>query len=1028
MPANWFMPFWEWYYAQPSGRMIEYAVIGGYLITLVAVALVFKHFNSNVSDYFRNGCRGTWWLVGMSAFMASFSAWTFTGAAGVAFENGWSIMIIFIGNTLALLLNAAFLAPWFRQLRAISAPEVIRMRFGISTQQFYAWLTFSTYFIGAALQLYALAAFCSAVFNYPVGGVIVFIGCVVLFYSLLGGSWAVMATDFIQSLILIPMTVLVAVLCLREVGGISMFFNLIHEHGLTEQFQLVKPVDPKKFIDYSWIWIIGMWLNQSLGQNAIGAAPRYFAVKDGKAARKAALIAAFFMAMGCFIWFIPPMTARLLYAEAVDAVSLAHPADASYAIASMKVLPTGLTGLMVVAMFAATMSAMDTGLNRNAAVFTNDIYPALCRLFRREPKEGKSLLFLSQIFTLFLGAIVITVAYKMSQARRLSIFEIMQLIGAVLGSVLVIPLFMGLFVKRAPWWAAIVAIFCAAVPSYMGFVSGKADYWTWAHGPQDVNGAAVYSKLGKLDEVAIPGARYSAASWTDSSGDLWLFGGQGRAAPESDKEGLLNDLWRYNRKKGRWAWEGGAQTINQIGRVEPGEERDQGATPSARANAVAWGGGADTLWLFGGRGVDDGGETRELGDLWTFDTDKSEWHRVRAATDGQAPGPRDDAVSWGGTAETTHSLWLFGGRTADAQGDETLLGDLWRYDAVADDWTLLTDAQLASGDRPAARRGAVAWFDEVGSGTLWLFGGLGADESCLNDLWRYDVTSSTWACVRASVPPAFGPLRDESRSYAPGGRVGAVSWLEGSGDKAVLWVFGGYGIGGDGEKGDLNDLWRYSVASGAWSVAKGDSMPDALGFYGSLKQPYPDNAPPARRDAAAWGIGSGTFVMFGGRRPGEDGKQVLLQEMWQYRPATPPRLASALPFLEYRWPWYMRVFLNLGIGALAFLVCTVFWGSASQRYRSQVDDFFRIMRKPVDFAKEVGAGTDLSQLKIVGAFCASIGLAICLLLFIPNDAVGRWSIAFIGGSVGFVGGALYLFGAHQEEEDAAKPDFETSGD
>ncbi|NLF17525.1 MAG: hypothetical protein GX595_09725 [Lentisphaerae bacterium] len=468
-----------WVAAQPPGRLVEYGVIAAYLVVLVAVAFVFKRFNENISDYFRNGCKATWWLVGMSCFMASFSAWTFTGAAGVAYENGWSILVIFIGNTLALLLNAAFLAPWFRQLRAISGPDVISMRFGVSTQQFYAWLTFLTYFIGAALQLYALAAFCSAVFGYSVGAVIVFVGCVVLFYSLLGGSWAVMATDFIQSLILIPMTVVVAWYCLRQFDGGAMgFLRAIQEQGLTEEFRFVKPFNPHVFIDYSWVWIIGMWLNQCLGQNAIGAAPRYFAVKDGRDARKAALIAAIFMGFGSLVWFIPPMTARLLFAEAVEAAALSNPADAAYAIASMRVLPLGMTGLMVVAMFAATMSSMDTGLNRNAAVFTNDIYPALCRLCRGRPWEGRRLLFLGELYTLLLGGIVIFVAYYLSTIEKLSIFVIMQMIGAILGSVLVVPMFMGLFFKRAPWWAALVSIVCAAIPSFLGYHSGKDDWVT----------------------------------------------------------------------------------------------------------------------------------------------------------------------------------------------------------------------------------------------------------------------------------------------------------------------------------------------------------------------------------------------------------------------------------------------------------------------------------------------------------------------------------------------------------------------
>ena len=65
---------------------IEYFVIIGYLALIISVGLVFKQFSSNTDDYFRGGAKGTWWLVGSSAFMSAFSAWTFTGAAGIAYE------------------------------------------------------------------------------------------------------------------------------------------------------------------------------------------------------------------------------------------------------------------------------------------------------------------------------------------------------------------------------------------------------------------------------------------------------------------------------------------------------------------------------------------------------------------------------------------------------------------------------------------------------------------------------------------------------------------------------------------------------------------------------------------------------------------------------------------------------------------------------------------------------------------------------------------------------------------------------
>jgi Na+/proline symporter len=77
---------------------VEYVVIGAYLLMLLGVGFAMRKMSSDVSDYFRAGAKGTWYLVGSSAFMAAFSAWTFTGAAGVAYEAGWSVIIIYASN------------------------------------------------------------------------------------------------------------------------------------------------------------------------------------------------------------------------------------------------------------------------------------------------------------------------------------------------------------------------------------------------------------------------------------------------------------------------------------------------------------------------------------------------------------------------------------------------------------------------------------------------------------------------------------------------------------------------------------------------------------------------------------------------------------------------------------------------------------------------------------------------------------------------------------------------------------------
>ena len=463
-----------------SETSVEYVVIGCYLAVLVGVGMVFRRFNENVSDYFRNGCKGTWWLVGSSAFMTAFSAWTFSGAAGAAYEAGWSVLVIYLANSVGFAINGLFLAKWFRQTRAITGPEVIRLRFGIPTQQFYAWMSFVMQTLYSSLHLLGLAIFCSAVFGYKIEQVIVVVGAVVLLYSLIGGSWAVTATDFLQTLILIPITILVGVLCLVKIGGVGALFQGIQDMGLSSAYGVFNTPDQFPLRAYTYAWAIAMLLKNVIGYNTLTSAQRYFLVKDGREAQKAAWLGFVLMTAGAFLWFIPPMTARLLFHAEVMAIDIPKAAEAAYAIASLNVLPLGMTGLMVVAMFAATMSSMDSGLNRNAAIFTNDIYPTLCRLFGRATMQGKSLMRLGQVFSAVFGVFIVSIATYFANTEGRGVFEHMLNIGALLALPMAVPALLGLFIRTSPSWAAIVTVSVTLIPSAIGFFSAEIFGETWS--------------------------------------------------------------------------------------------------------------------------------------------------------------------------------------------------------------------------------------------------------------------------------------------------------------------------------------------------------------------------------------------------------------------------------------------------------------------------------------------------------------------------------------------------------------------
>jgi hypothetical protein len=107
------------------------------------------------------------------------------------------------------------------------------------------------------------------------------------------------------------------------------------------------------------------------------------------------------------------------------------------------------------------------------------------------------------------------------------------------------------------------------------------------------------------------------------------------------------------------------------------------------------------------------------------------------------------------------------------------------------------------------RSGAVSWTDA--SGNFWLFGGTGLDalgaSGSLDDLWRFDGTNWTWVSGSntAGQRGVYGAKNVAGSSNVPGGRSGAVSWTDASGN---FWLFGGTGLDALGASGSLDDLWR----------------------------------------------------------------------------------------------------------------------------------------------------------------------------------------------------------------------------
>ncbi|MFX1274266.1 MAG: Kelch repeat-containing protein [Promethearchaeota archaeon] len=356
--------------------------------------------------------------------------------------------------------------------------------------------------------------------------------------------------------------------------------------------------------------------------------------------------------------------------------------------------------------------------------------------------------------------------------------------------------------------------------------------WTWMSGNKTTNINGVYGTKGVPSPLNYPGSREGAVSWTDSSNNLWLFGGDGY--PESGGSGDLNDLWKFDGEN--WTWISGSKSLYEQGVYGTRGVPDAANHPGSRNYAVSWIDSDDNLWLFGGEGLPESGFGWYLNDLWKFDGVNWTWisgnkttascgiYGIKGIPNAENyPGSRSDAVSW---IDSDDNLWLFSGIGYSTSSSKGSLNDLWKFNGA--NWTWVSGHKILDlngvhgikyvpdqANFPGSRYGAVSWIDSQDN--LWLFGGFGYPEfgvsGELKDLWKFDGSTWTWLSGKRILNfyenyGVYGIKGVLSMGNIPGARRHAISWTD-SDDN--LWLFGGRGYAGSVREGILNDLWKYDT-------------------------------------------------------------------------------------------------------------------------------------------------------------------------------------------------------------------------
>ncbi len=332
----------------------------------------------------------------------------------------------------------------------------------------------------------------------------------------------------------------------------------------------------------------------------------------------------------------------------------------------------------------------------------------------------------------------------------------------------------------------------------------QAGEWTWVKGDSTVNSTGSFGIEGVPSPSNTPPALYAPGFWTDTAGNLWMYGGATMSGY------AIGTLWKFDPNIMMWTWMNGDTLdsppyfANASGVFDP--LNDPGGL---EYGIFTWVDKKNHLWMYGGAS-----DLSASSDLWQYDPAINQWAWMNGPQGAYAP-PVYGTKLVGNAANTP------GGR--------------WETNA--------------------------SWIDN--SGNLWLFGGLDDNLFTYNDMWRYNVTTGNWAWMsgskNANDPGSYGPLGVSSLNYYPSSRSSNLHWQD---DSDIFWMAGGGIFFLDNF---FIDVWKFDPALLEWTLVKGSSALDSVNVASANCQANMSNQEGGRcENRATWKVCDGLIVNYGG--------------------------------------------------------------------------------------------------------------------------------------------------------------------
>ena len=394
-----------------------------YMVAMIGVGLYASKKSHSVTDFMVAGRGMPVWLCAVTVMATWFGGSTIMGGAGAAYDDGMlGVIEDPWGGALALILIGLFFARTFRRLKIITVADFMRQRYGRVAEAAITFVQLFSNTVWVASMLVGFGLIFLSLTGVPLEVGIICGAIVVVFYTAIGGMWAVALTDFIQMIIIVIGLVVLFTVVLIDVGG----WGAVAPHFQENAFRML-PLEhtPEQWLNYLRAWtIIGV-----VDISAQTLCQRVASAKSERVAQNSFYLGG----IGYLVFGMIPVTLGI-----IATVSMPGLTESESVIPAMMIehLHPIAVAVFVGALLAAIMSSADSALLAAASIFAKNAAP----FFRKNQTDDQSLTVV-RIMIPVIGTIAVFIALRFQK-----VFDLM-VDSNILGlAAIIVPFILGV------WW------------------------------------------------------------------------------------------------------------------------------------------------------------------------------------------------------------------------------------------------------------------------------------------------------------------------------------------------------------------------------------------------------------------------------------------------------------------------------------------------------------------------------------------------------------------------------------------------